>query len=177
MLKRMVAQMPDNALLITLLKDAVAKCYQNDKTLIDRSMEQASVTRICIYMYELINNDNRFNSLRSYNLDCEYNKNDEHIKETPRCPNGTRPDLVLHKRGQNDNNILVVEFKPRRAHNKKDASTNKYIDEVKLEDFTAHGVYNYQLGVWVKLHKRKAKYIYFKHGQKVSGSDLGVENV
>lgn len=162
----------DNLLLITLLNEAVDKCYQNDLELIERSMEQASVTRICIYMQTLINNDNRFTDLRSYNLDCEYNKNGEHIKETPRCPNGTRPDLILHKRGQNNNNMLVVEFKPCRAHNKKDIATNKYMDEIKLEDFTAQGVYNYQLGVWVKLHKRKAQYIYFQNGHKISESEL-----
>ena len=174
----MVAQMPDNALLITLLKDAVAKCYQNDMTLIDRSMEQACVARIYYYMQNLINTKEIYTQLKDYNLDCEYNKNGESIKPTYRCSKGTRPDIVLHKRGTNEHNLLVAEFKSRKAKYKKYQYDNKKcIDEIKLEDFTGQGVYNYQLGVWVKLHKRKAKYIYFKHGQKVSGSDLGVENV
>lgn len=156
--------MPTNNLLITLLKEAVQKCYANDFTLIERSMEQACVTRICIYMHELIQNDNRFSCLRRYNLDCEYNKNGDHIKETPRCPNGTRPDLILHKRGSNSSNLIIVEFKPRKAHYKKHIETGKYIDEVKLEDFTNQGIYNYQIGVWVKLHKRKPTYTYYKNG-------------
>ena len=32
------------------------------------------------------------------------------------------------------------------------------------EDFTNQGIYNYQIGVWVKLHKRKPTYTYYKNG-------------
>ena len=32
-------------------------------------------------------------------------------KKLPSFPNGTFPDEILYKRGSNDNNILVMEFK------------------------------------------------------------------
>ena len=33
------------------------------------------------------------------------------IKRLPGWPNGCYPDLILHKRGNNENNILIIECK------------------------------------------------------------------
>ena len=167
-------------LLIELLKKSVDKCYADDKTLIDRSMEQASVARIFYYMQRSIDTEDRFECFREYSLDCEYNKNGEHIKKTPRCPKGTRPDLILHKRWNTDelytmDNLLVVEFKPRKANYKKFENTGKYIDIIKLEDFTDMECYNYFLGVFVKLNKNTAQYTYFQNGQETAREDLSDE--
>lgn len=157
--------MPTDELLLSLLKKAVKKCYEKDSPLIERSMEQASVARIYYYMQNAINTEDEFSELKQYNLDCEYNKNGQHIKTTPRCPKGTRPDIILHKRNCNDANLIVIEFKPRNAtYRKKDG---QYIDTIKLEDFTSGAIYNYQIGVLVKLHKKEPKYEFFKHGQKI----------
>ena len=149
---------PDK-LLIDLLKESVNECYEKDYLLIEQSMEQASVARIFYYMQTLINSDERFSCLRDYNLDCEYNKNGQHIKATPRCKNGTRPDMILHKRGTNNHNLLVVEFKAEKGLRR--TGNN---DLIKLEDFTSPYIYNYQLGVFVKLLKDKPGYCFFKNG-------------
>lgn len=167
-------------LLIKLLKEAVEKCYSYDKTLIDRSMEQASVARIFYYMQRAIDTDNRFAQFREYNLDCEYNKNKNKPKCTPRCNQGTRPDLVLHKRWNTEepytsDNILAVEFKPRKARYKKFDGTDKCIDFIKLEDFTHMDCYNYFLGVFVKLNKKSAQYKFFQNGYEVSEGELNNE--
>lgn len=151
-------------LLKKLLNMAVAKCYAQDNILIVQSMEQASVARIFYYMQELINTSREFNNLKNYNLDCEYNKKGKKIKETPRCLRGTRPDLILHKRGTNNDNLLIVEFKSRKASYKKHIN-GKWMDFVKLEDFTSPYIYNYKLGIFVQLHKRKPKYTYFTNGE------------
>ena len=148
-----------------LLKKAVEKCYKNDRVLIERSMEQACVARIFFYMQEMINNNQKFNEYRNYNLDCEYNKNGEEVKSTPRCLKGTRPDIILHERMENNKNILVVEFKAAKGKTRYYKDTNVSIDYVKLEDFTDPTIYNYKLGVYVKLNKRKPKYILFKNGK------------
>lgn len=167
-------------LLITLLQEAVDKCYADDTILIDRSMEQASVARIFYYMQKAIDTDDRFEQFREYNLDCEYNKDKKKPKSTPRCNQGTRPDLVLHKRWNTgvpytSDNVLVVEFKPRKARYKKFADTNKSIDFIKLEDFTHMDCYNYFLGVFVKLNKNTAQYTYFQNGQETAREDLSDE--
>ena len=150
---------PDK-LLITLLQKAVAECYSKDNYLIEQSMEQASVARVFYYMQTLINFDERFVYLKDYNLDCEYNKNGQHIKATPRCKNGTRPDMILHERGSNNHNILVVEFKSDNG-----SRGNRVNDIIKLEDFTSEYVYKYQLGVLVKLLKEESNYTFFKNGK------------
>ncbi len=159
-------------LLLTLLHESVEECYRNDFTLIEHSMEQACVARIFYYMQKALKQDRRFDSFSRYNLDCEYNKNYAQIKETPRCPNGTRPDIILHRRLSNDSNKLVVEFKSRRGRNKKDLSSGQSIDIIKLEDFTKQGVYRYFLGVYVKLMKRGARYTYFQNGRETPREKL-----
>ncbi len=149
---------PDE-LLIALLKEAVKECYEKDYLLIEQSMEQASVARIFYYMQTLINSDEEFTCLRKNYLDCEYNKNGQHIKSTPRCKNGTRPDMILHERGTNNHNLLVVEFKSEKGLRR--TGNN---DLIKLEDFTSPYIYNYQLGILVKLLKEKPEYTFFRKG-------------
>ena len=151
-----------------LLKKAVEKCYKNDWVLIERSMEQACVARIFFYMQEMIYNL-EFNEYINYNLDCEYNKNGEEIKSTPRCPKGTRPDIILHERRNNNRNLLVVEFKAAKGKTRYYKDSKVSIDYVKLEDFTAPTIYNYKLGVYVKLNKRGPKYILFENGKMYEG--------
>lgn len=158
--------MPTDKLLISLLQKAVNECYENDFLLIKRSMEQASVARIYYYMQNTINTEEVFSELKEYNLDCEYNKNGQHIKATPRCPKGTRPDVILHKRESNESNLLVIEFKARNAKYRQ--KNGQYIDIIKLEDFTSDAIYNYQLGVLVKLYKKEPKYEFFKHGREIN---------
>jgi hypothetical protein len=166
-------------LLLTLLKESVEKCYQQDFTLIKRSMEQASVARVYYYMQEKIYNDERFLVFRDeYHLDNEYNKNGTHIKSTPRCKYGTRPDIILHKRSEEEYttqlnpNLLVVEFKSKNGRSRKYGNTDKSIDFVKLEDFTKESTYNYFIGVFVKLKTNGAEYKYFQQGTEKRKEDL-----
>ena len=49
--------------------------------------------------------------LKKYDLDAEYNRDIDMIKRLPGWPNGCYPDLILHKRGNNQNNILIIECK------------------------------------------------------------------
>ncbi len=171
-------------LLLELLSRAVNKCYADDACLIQRSMERASVSRIFLYMYELIQNDPRFKIFKEYDLDCEYNKNGEQIKWTPRCRKGTFPDLILHKRKGNKCNLLVVEFKSatgkfryfdettHKTKDKKENATDKEVDFVKLEDFTSPTTYNYFLGVFVRLTEQTPQFQYFRKGRKIPMEEL-----
>lgn len=151
-------------ILIKLLEESVEKCYQKDKSLIDRGgMEQACVARIFYYMQDALYHNSEYTLLKDYNLDCEYNKNMNEPKETPRCQNGTRPDLIVHRRQNqpNKDNLLVVEFKARTSK-----MTSK--DRIKLEDFThPDRGYAYKLGVFVKLNKKEALYTFYQNGSKI----------
>ncbi|MBQ3318970.1 MAG: hypothetical protein IJG75_00425, partial [Spirochaetia bacterium] len=145
----------------------VQECYEKDMSLVKRGMEQASVARIIYYMQTLINTDDRYERLREYIVDCEYYRNNDDLKRTPRCQKGTKPDLLLHKREKNTGNLMVVEFKSRKNNGKKYQETNQYMDEIKLEDFTSSDCFNYQLGVWVKLKLSEPKYTFFKNGHQL----------
>lgn len=153
-------------LLIELLKKSVDKCYADDKTLIDRSMERTSVARIFYYMQNLIVRSKNFECFREYNLDCEYNRNMEDGKRLADNERGKIPDVILHKRGSNDSNLLILEFKS--------AENDDYTDDYdKLQKFTKQdGTYNYFLGVFVKLNKNTAQYTYFQNGQERAEEDL-----
>lgn len=65
--------------------------------------------------------------------------------------------------------MLVVEFKADEGKIRYYEDTNTAIDYVKLEDFTTPTIYNYKLGVYVKLNKIKAEYILFKNGKMYEG--------
>lgn len=162
----------DKDLLLKLLTTAVNKCYSEDICLIERSMERTTVSRIFLYMYDLIKNDPDFEIFKEYNLDCEYNKNGDHLKSTIHRQKGTLPDIILHKRMLNDNNLLVVEFKTATGRFRYDSNTHKKIDFVKLEDFTRAGVYNYFLGVFVRLGLEGASYKYFQAGEEKTLQEL-----
>lgn len=122
-------------LLLILLRESVDTCYCNDNILIKRGMEQASVARIYYYMQKALEQDERFAKLSQYQLDCEYNKNGQKPKRTPRFKNGTRPDIILHNRMDEpcQDNVLILEFKPK-LKNGSDSIPQR--DKEKLEDFT-----------------------------------------
>ncbi|MGK4568712.1 hypothetical protein [Flavobacterium sp. 3HN19-14] len=107
-------------------------------------MEQAASFRFGIY---LLGQSQQIDWLRDYDFDMEYNKNGNEPKRTPRRPNGTRPDLIIHTRNSNQSNILIIEIKG--WWNIED----RKIDMDKLEDFTnQQGEYGYGLGVFLDLY-------------------------
>ena len=69
--------------------------------------ERAIVFRFGLYFQKVLDECGMF---YGYNLDCEYNRNGSDPK---RLIVGDRifPDLILHRRGNNDGNLLVIEFK------------------------------------------------------------------
>ena len=143
---------------ITQLKEIIAqsleKLYLNDKLLIDRGGLELSVRfRFAVYLQELIKN---IDWLSGYQLDAEYDKNGEQPKRIPRRQNGVRPDIIIHSRGNNNANILVVEIKGWWN------TTSRDDDYIKLEDFTdQRGEYKYGLGVFLELNQDNCEPEYF----------------
>lgn len=110
--------------------------------------ERAIVFRFAYYLQKILENNHLFQGL---SVDCEYNRNLNDVKRTPKFPQGTYPDLILHKRGEESNNLLIMEFK---AYWNKDK--NKHYDIDKLNDFIdVKGDYGYDYGIYVILEKEK----------------------
>jgi hypothetical protein len=143
--------MKEEDLLLMLLEESIQKCYDEPDSLIKQTgQERALCSCIHYYMQLAINNDPKFCNYKDLSVDCEYNKAINAPKATISKPNGSRPDIILHKRGTHDENKLVVEFK---------FKTNDNIDSA-IE----------------KLNDDKLEYCYFQHGKKIVTSKQDINS-
>ncbi len=86
------------------------------------------------------------------------NKHGENKKILPSRLKGIRPDIILHERENDENNILAIEFK-------KFETTNFESDYEKLKELTnPNGDYKYKLGVFIQLKLLRHEMIYFING-------------
>ena len=144
-----------------ILNAALDELYEKDQKLIFNeqfkgnrthchSSERSIVHKYAIYFEKLIINELSNNC--EYCVDVEYNQNIDRLKILTSRPNGAYPDMILHKRGTNDHNILVAEFKTWWNKDKKELDK----DIKKLEDFLAQkGEYRYDYGVSIILGKKR----------------------
>ena len=142
------------------LEESIKEFYDKDSLLSERKgMEQACVFRIGLYLQERLKKA----KISDVVVDCEYNKNGDHPKRTVMFVEGVRPDLLIHKRGDNTKNLLVVEFKGwwNKAKNR---------DEDKLKSLTSSkDVYHYLLGAFVRLGKENIQELeYYANGEKLN---------
>ena len=149
--------------LFYLVSKALDQVYEKDGFLISnkpldsqngRVGERSIVFRFAHYLQNLIDEEDAFKYL---SLDCDYNRNGSETKKLPPFPKGTYPSVILHKRGSNDKNILIMEFQP---YWNKD-QTN---DVKKIIDFTSmNGKYKFQYGATVLLAKDREKVVIDKY--------------
>ncbi len=144
-----------------LISKALDELYEKDIYLIDNRPidlsgsdnrhhvgERTIVFRFAYYMQGLLDLDEDY---KNFNLDCEYNRNGIKEKKLPSFPNGTYPDIILHKRGRNDSNLLVIEVKT--YWNK-----NQSADFLKMREFTDElGTYRFRLGAAILIAKKRNK--------------------
>lgn len=137
-----------------IIRGSLRKLYLNDIELIKiGGMEQAIAFRFGLY---LVKESNQFDWLKDLNVDMEYNKNGNDQKKTFRRQYGTRPDLIIHKRGTNETNVLIVEIKGWWNNEPRE------MDIIKLEDFTSqYGDYKYGYGVILELNPEEPEINYF----------------
>jgi hypothetical protein len=89
----------------------------------------------------------------SYNVDCEYNRNINELDSLKKIrisktEKSVFPDIIVHKRGKNDKNLLIVELK------KSTSSESLDYDYLKLMSYTQQNTpntLNYQFGVFIKI--------------------------
>ena len=117
--------------------------------LIEMSNEEDMISEQCMVFHIGSYMKNKMNTLTKFqwaDLDCEYNRN----MNDPKMMRSDRkiiPDLVIHRRRSNRNNLLVIEFKKKNAETyDKENDRNKlmYLTDQK-EDF------KYNFGLFVEL--------------------------
>ncbi len=176
-------------LLTRLLEQAVCRFYNKDKDLLcrehisrhcnastERHMERESVFRIGIYMQQLLDICPEYIEFEGLNLDSEYHTNmSEEKMLSPKDKRGKRPDLILHKRLSNDQNMLMVEFKPDNANNADiEQDLQKLMAFTNPEAEPAY-LYGYLLGASVQLKRDKAIYTFVQEGQIIGNKEVCYE--
>ena len=145
-----------------IINNALTRFYSQDQALIDSYSsiknavsENCMLFRIGWYMHEYVKNKKGFESL---SIDCQYNRNFEHPKSMfASTLSGIEtkikdpiPDLLLHQRGSNNNNIFLIELK--KGKPKKNELDN---DVEKLCYFTDDShEYKYKFGFSIWLYKK-----------------------
>ncbi|MCG8483105.1 MAG: hypothetical protein MJA31_07335 [Clostridia bacterium] len=148
----------------------------NDNYLLKYDVCERSIAhRLAIYL------ENTFG--HSYDVDCEYNKNIEHNSGLKKIemihskwrelfPNNgisrqqyeedimiekiVHPDIVIHRRGRNDHNLLVVEIK------KSSSCISEEFDDIKLKSYTNPNYdegLQYKYGVFIKFFVNQDRFV------------------
>lgn len=122
------------------IRKALEKFIENDREyLYGVGIYELTIShRIAVYLEDLF---------PKWNIDCEYNK---HLKGTKKNINGNniRPDIIIHKRGTNENSV-IIEVKKSGINSKRAKS-----DIEKLKGCMQNTL-GYNLGVFIGILKSR----------------------
>lgn len=142
------------------LQTAIDRLIKNEAFLLkSRANERSLSHKLAEYLQTLFPN---------FNVDCEYNKKGldtkvlDGIRECSEQKKTDRvyPDIIIHKRNYDNNNLMVIEIKT--------ISEDENCDFEKLKRFTRlDGKYEYQLGVFIRFQQTKPPIIkYYQNGEE-----------
>ena len=151
-----------------IITQALDELYRKDDYLIKNGRksgnhlsERSIMFRLGIYIDKIIG--------EKFNVDTEYNRDGAFLKRYCNIDiNKDKevccvPDIIIHKRGNNDNNILIIEIKPW-------WNPNNETDVKKLEYFTdKEHQYKYKFGLSLNIGKseEKCSFQWFENGKIV----------
>jgi len=137
----------------TLIEEALKELIRRDKGLIHRKVREECINhRLACYLEQFLS---EYKYGIEYSVDLEYNKNYNDPKRIPIDENknikAIRPDIIIHKRETNDNNLIAFEIK------------KNYTDRHDLEKIRGlfRSPYNYKYGCLISYLPEK-KYIKVK---------------
>ena len=147
-----------------VLSECLETMLNRDKYLLEKNVhEQTLSTRLACYLSSYYETQEWWN----YNVDCEYNRNfnNPKILENISNKNGVRPDIIIHKRWSNDDNLLVIEIKK-----DSNAEAQSWSDDEKLRWFTSSDdQYRYTYWVYLMFDTEGLKeYKIYKKGNIIS---------
>lgn len=125
--------------IVPIVSSAFAKLFDEDKILFglgcDGISEETLTFRLALYLQEL---------LPQHNVDCEYNRFEDTLKNDPHVDQKwMMPDVIVHRRTKKEHNLIVVEAKKWRPWRR---GLPRIVR--KLEAFTrVPGKYQYRLGL------------------------------
>lgn len=134
-----------------MILDTIQSLYKHDGSLIQRQANERSIAfRFGLYFNENIRTSS-FAEDPDLTIDFDYNRNLDNVKNMHgfNDRHGVYPDIILHHRGFNDKNVIVIEFKGIWNRNNR----ARRADFRKLIEFThpERNDYQYGLGVFIDL--------------------------
>ena len=133
--------------------DSINELYFKAYYIIDNDVNERSIThKLAIYLQ---------NQFTDYDIDCEYNRNMKSPKEIVFIETSKKgkvfPDIIVHKRGEDSNNLIVFEIKKC----KNDNVTDRYLETKKHDIEKLKGYVNnndevplkYKYGFFLEIHK------------------------
>ncbi len=144
---------------LAYLKKKIKKCidefYLNESDLLERKNYEVTISsKFAQYL---------FMEFPKYDVDCEYDKHINKEKKVDELNRNVRPDIVIHKRGTDKNNLVYIEIKT--DHN----TQSREDDYNKIKAMTKqNGEYRYLLGAFIEFSKNKKDLIvkYFRDGEE-----------
>lgn len=128
----------NNIIIKSKINHCVDRIYNEDGDLFQRNNYEVTISsKLAQYL---------FLEFPKYDVDCEYNKHINGIKEAD--INGElreiRPDILIHRRGTDKDNLVAIEIK------KEQNSASRDPDYSKLKSLTLETKdYKYKLGVFI----------------------------
>ncbi|MCD4760040.1 hypothetical protein K8R33_04075 [archaeon] len=156
------------------VRKAFEELKERDEFLLENDINERAIThKLAEYLQK---------SFQNLNVDCEYNRKLDRTKTIQVLKNELKekelkkecvvyPDIIAHKRGEKENEI-VIEVKKRKKQNELYRKSIEF-DKKKLIEFTHKGgelKYNYGLLLIIpvkKEYKEKTECILFKNGKEV----------
>lgn len=134
------------------IEAALDELYDKDLHLLFYMVHERTI--VFRFGHYLQNKLDAHEAFKQYNLDFEYNRNGRQPKRIPaRSRNGAYPDLIIHRRGLNTHNLLVMEFKPYW-----DRNVDNDCDKI-LQFVDKNGDYKYQFGKSIIFGKNRQSVI------------------
>jgi hypothetical protein len=166
-----------------ILNAALSQLKEKDQWLLKRDLSEQSVShKLAEYLQQYFTGDNAYNVDCEYNGDIDDNSDRKHISilreklvqlqllsqretelEHEIIERAVFPDIIVHKRGDNNNNLLIIEVKKQSSRIPFD------YDQLKLSAYTSPENGNhlkYQLGAFIVTNARGEYEIksYYKDG-------------
>ena len=139
------------------IRHCIEKIYEDDSDLFYRNNHEITISsKLAQYL---------FVEFKEYNVDCEYNKHINGEKEVLELNQNIRSDILIHRRGTDENNLVYIEIKT--DHNRE----SRTFDYDKIKAMTKQSSeYKYSLGLFVDFNRDKEKLvmIFFEDGKECS---------
>jgi hypothetical protein len=154
----------------TKIEISIRQLFKNDAMLLENDVNERTISgKLAFYL------SSQYPEL---NVDCEYNRKGDEVKRLPApessCTSDTKgktifPDIIVHKRGKDTANKLVIEIK-------KDGNDDTDRDIKKLKELTSeNGNYNYNYGFHITFFRDlTSKVDVYENGEQVSAESFEI---